>query len=223
MGFQAFNGTSCLAFPENSRSHNMMFFIGEIRKQNLINKEIIPYIDCVLQDSSVNRFNVVGEYNIQSMGKEKFSKKIKDISKKKGYKKRFKNEVTKLIHNEKKNTDFDIDEIIRFRLLENLESINIKSLLEDEKEIVIVLDNYKPHHNPQFKKFCELLKIKLIYLPAYTPQYNPIEQVWKSIKRIIYDPTISTIDELIRIFKEEYFKIIYNKSFYKKWMEKFLL
>ena len=85
--------------------------------------------------------------------------------------------------------------------------------MDSEKEIVIILDNYKPHHNTQFKKFCELLKIKLIYLPAYTPQYNPIEQVWKSIKRLIYDPTIKDKNELIIIFTEEYYKIIYNKTF----------
>lgn len=40
------------------------------------------------------------------------------------------------------------------------------------------------------KKFCELLNIKLLYLPAYTPKYNPIKQVWKSIKRIIYNPSL---------------------------------
>ena len=55
--------------------------------------------------------------------------------------------------------------------------MNITDLLENEKEIAIILDNYRPHHNTEFKMFCELLKIKLIYLPAYTPQYNPIEQV----------------------------------------------
>ena len=37
--------------------------------------------------------------------------------------------------------------------------MNIGGLMDSEKEIVIILDNYKPHHNTQFKKFCELLKI----------------------------------------------------------------
>ena len=62
----------------------------------------------------------------------------------------------------------------------------------------------------------------LLYLPVYTPQYNPIEQVWKSIKRIIYDSTISDYNELIKIFEEEYYKIIYKPSFVEKWIEKFL-
>ena len=127
-----------------------------------------------------------------------------------------------MIFKEHKDDEFIIDALIRKELLDNLESMNIGGLMDSEKEIVIILDNYKPHHNTQFKKFCELLKIKLIYLPAYMPQYNPIEQVWKSIKRLIYDPTIKDKNELIIIFTEEYYKIIYNKTFYEKWMEKFL-
>ena len=56
----------------------------------------------------------------------------------------------------------------------------------------------------------------------FTEKYMTIEQVWKSIKRLIYDPTIKDKNELIIIFTEEFYKIIYNKSFYEKWMEKFL-
>ena len=222
MGFQAINGESYVSFPENSRSHNMMFFIAEIRIRNLSNKNIIPFIECAINDTSVKRETMIGKYNIQSMGEKLLSDKIKKFGETKGYKKRFANAVNKLLCTEHKNDDFAIDELIRFELLDNLESMNIENLLMDEKEIVIILDNYKPHHNPQFRKFCELLKIKLIYLPAYTPQYNPIEQVWKSIKRIIYDPTITKREELIKIFKEEYYRIIYNNSFFEKWIEKFL-
>ena len=222
MGFQAINGESYVAFPENSRSHNMMLFVAEIRKRNLSNKEIIPFIDCAINDYSVKRENMVGKFNIQSMGENSFSEKIEKYGKTKGYKKTFAKAVNNLIYKENKNDEFAIDALIRFELLNNLESMNIGGLLENEKEIVIILDNYKPHHNTQFKKFCELLKIKLIYLPAYTPWYNPIEQVWKSIKRIIYDPTITERNKLISIFKEEYYRIIYNESFYKKWEEKFL-
>ena len=200
MGFQAINGKSYISFPENSRSHNMMLFVAELRMRNLANNEIIPYINCAINDYSVKRENMIRKFNIEKMEDSLLSDKLKYFGKTKGYKKTFTNAMNKFIYKEDKKDEFTIDALIRFELL----------------------DNYKPHHNKQFKKFCELLKIKLIYLPAYTPQYNPIEQVWKSIKRIIYDPTISNREELISIFKEEYYKIIYNESFYKKWVEKFL-
>lgn len=222
MGFQAINGESYISFPENSRTHNMMLFVAELRMKNLSNKDILPYIQFAINDYSVNRENMARKFNIQSMGEKEFSEKIKKYGKTQGYKKTFTKSVTNLIYKERKKDEFSIDELMKFALLDNIENMNIKSLLEDEKEIVIILDNYRPHHNSEFQKFCKLLKIKLIYLPPYTPQYNPIEQVWKSIKRIIYDPTITDRDKLISIFKNEYYKIIYNKSFYEKWMEKFL-
>ena len=222
MGFQAINGESFIFFPENSRSHNMILFVAEIRKRNLSNKDIIPYIDCAINDSSVKRETIVGKFNIQSISEKPLSEKIQRFGDTKGYKKNFRKAVEKLIFKEHKDDEFAIDALIRLELLNNHESMNIGGSIEAEKEIVIILDNYKPHHNTEFKKFCELLKIKLIYLPSYTPQYNPIEQVWKSIKRLIYDPTISNREELIAIFEEEYYRIIYKKSFYEKWMEKFL-
>ena len=35
--------------------------------------------------------------------------------------------------------------------------MNIADLLENKKkEIAIILDNYRPHHNTEFKMFCEM-------------------------------------------------------------------
>ena len=222
MGFQAINGESHIAFPENSRSHNMMIYVAEIRMKNLSNKDLLPYLNFIINDSSVKRKTNISEFNINLMGEEEFSEKIKFIGENKGYKKTFAKDVNNLLYNENKKYEFKIDALIQSSLLDNLTNINIGHLMENEKEIVIILDNYRPHHNKNFKKFCELLKITLLYLPPYTPQYNPIEQVWKSIKRIIYDPTISDREQLIKIFKEEYYRIIYNPSLVEKWIDKFL-
>ena len=222
MGFQAINGVSHVSFPENSKSHNMMIFIAEIRMKNLSNKELLPYLKFVINNSSVQIKTNIAKFNIKLMGEKSFSDKIKSFGENKGYKKTFTKSVNNLLYRENKKYEFNIDALIQSALLDNLEILNIEHLMEKEREIVLILDNYKPHHNKNFKKFCELLKIKLIYLPPYTPQYNPIEQVWKSIKRIIYDPTISDRDELIKIFREEYYRIIYNSSLVEKWIDKFL-
>ena len=222
MGFQAINGVLHLSFPENSRSHNMMIFVAEIRMKNLSNKDLLLPLNFVINDSSVKRETNVAKFNINLMGEKAFSEKITSFGENKGYKKTFTKAVNNLLYRENKKYEFEIDALIQSALLDNLENINIGHLMENEREIVIILDNYKPHHNKNFKKFCKLLKIKLIYLPAYTPQYNPIEQVWKSIKRIIYDPTITEYEKLIKIFEEEYYRIIYNPSFVEKWIDKFL-
>ena len=54
----------------------MMLFVAEIRKRNLSNKDIIPYIDCAINDYSVKRETIIGKFNIQSMGENLLTEKI---------------------------------------------------------------------------------------------------------------------------------------------------
>ena len=121
-------------------------------------------------------------------------------------------------NDKKKMQDYKIQ-----KMVDNLEKINLKSLINKEKPIVIVLDNYTPHRNTIFKKACNLLNIILVSLPPYSPQLNPIEQLWKSIKRITYTTFVETIEELIKLFKKEYYRIVDNESFFNKWVSKYIL
>jgi len=47
----------------------------------------------------------------------------------------------------------------------------------------LVLDNAAAHHNNFVKQLAAKLKIELMFLPAYTPELNPIEALWGIIKR----------------------------------------
>ena len=55
-------------------------------------------------------------------------------------------------------------------------------LFKLEKRIVIVLDNAKIHKAKLAKKVAKMLNIKLVFLPKYSSNINPIERVWYSIK-----------------------------------------
>ena len=52
----------------------------------------------------------------------------------------------------------------------------IEDILNDEKLILMVLDNAKIHHTNDIKIACEIL----MYLPEYSPDLNPIEDLWKN-------------------------------------------
>ena len=84
MGFQAINGESYISFPENSKSHNMMLFVAELRMKNLTNNEIIPDINCAINDYSIKRENMIGKFNIEKMGDNLLSDKLKYFGKTKG-------------------------------------------------------------------------------------------------------------------------------------------
>ena len=85
-----------------------MMFLAEIRKQNLSNKDIIPYINCVINDYSVKRETIIGKFNIQSLGDEYISNKIRKFGETKGYKKTFIKSVNNLIYKENKEDGYTI-------------------------------------------------------------------------------------------------------------------
>lgn len=68
-----------------------------------------------------------------------------------------------------------------------LETIEKKYPLASE--ILIILDNAKYHYSKAVKEFLEKSKkIRLIYLPAYSPELNLIERLWKFFKKkVLYN------------------------------------
>jgi transposase len=55
----------------------------------------------------------------------------------------------------------------------------VRNSYPQKKKIHIILDNSSYHRSDIVKKFCENNKIKLHFLPTYSPNLNPIERLWK--------------------------------------------
>jgi len=49
--------------------------------------------------------------------------------------------------------------------------------------IMIILDNFRSHHAKLTTETAKKLNIDLIFIPPYSPHLNPIEYIWKTIKR----------------------------------------
>ena len=67
------------------------------------------------------------------------------------------------------------------------ESVNgeiYAKFINDNKNLfynkTILHDNVRFHHSKIFKNYCNLNNIKLKYIPAYTPEFNPIELFFSS-------------------------------------------
>jgi transposase len=62
---------------------------------------------------------------------------------------------------------------------DNIDGIKYTQFIEENKDIfigkTIIQDNVRFHHSRVLKEFCNSSNIGLHYIPAYTPDANPIE------------------------------------------------
>ena len=124
---------------------------------------------------------------------------------------KIKNKANKL--NPEKHTNIEnIQKEILFKLLNKDSIINNA---EKEKRIVVILDNYSVHRAKLVIEACKILNIKLIYLPVHSPHLNPIEQVWKSIKKYMGNYLVDTLEYMGELFEKEFYRIVNNVSYMK--------
>ncbi len=61
--------------------------------------------------------------------------------------------------------------------------LKVVRLENPSRTIVLILDNARIHYAKLTMAVCEKLDIRLVYLPPYSPDLNPIEYVWKDGKK----------------------------------------
>lgn len=54
-----------------------------------------------------------------------------------------------------------------------------------EPKSVLVMDNATIHHSPRVRELCEAAGVVLVYLPPYSPDFNPIELFFAVLKSYI--------------------------------------
>jgi transposase len=68
----------------------------------------------------------------------------------------------------------------------------IKATNVEYQAIVVIWDNYLSHKSAKVKAAAVKLGIYLVYLPPYSPDLNPEEYLWKSMKRELSKDFIKT-------------------------------
>ncbi len=58
-------------------------------------------------------------------------------------------------------------------------------LPETQNGDVIIMDNASFHNKKRLRKLAAIYKVNVIFLPPYSPDYNPIEKVWANLKRFL--------------------------------------
>lgn len=90
------------------------------------------------------------------------------------------------------------------------------------KRIVLILDNFSSHRSQMVREYACRKNIQLVYLPPYSPDLNPIEQIWRAIRRFISTIFIHDLTHLKSVICEEFFDRVMKNSYIKGWAKKFL-
>lgn len=106
------------------------------------------------------------------------------------------------------------------KVCEFLEQVKARN---SNKDIIIILDNFKSHHANLVTAKANSLNILLIYLPPYSPDLDPIEFIWREIKRAISVTVIKSEEHLKELIYSEFDKNSRSLSYAKSWIEKFLV
>jgi len=67
---------------------------------------------------------------------------------------------------------------------------------------VVVMDNVRFHHCDAVKARFKAAKIRLIYLPPYHPELNPIEEAWSCVKGTLRSLRARTIPDYLKALQQ---------------------
>jgi len=83
---------------------------------------------------------------------------------------------------------------------------------------VVVMDNLKIHKSEQVQQMIRDTGARPLYLPKYSPDFNPIEMMWSVLKtfiRLFIPQSLLAIQQVLRLFL-----LLLDKSFFKNWFAK---
>jgi transposase len=82
---------------------------------------------------------------------------------------------------------------------------------------IVILDNLSAHKSQHVRELIESIGAELCYLPAYSPDLNPIEKMWSKIKSILRTLKAKTQEALINAIAKALEKVTASDA--KGWFE----
>jgi transposase len=67
---------------------------------------------------------------------------------------------------------------------------------------VVILDNLSAHKPARVRELIESRGCELVYLPAYSPDFNPIEEAFAKVKGMVRQAAARTKDALVDVLGE---------------------
>lgn len=78
---------------------------------------------------------------------------------------------------------------------------------------IVVMDNLQAHKNEETLALLASAGAQALFLPAYSPNFNPIEKMWSKIKQVLRSLEARTHDTLIEAIAKAFSKVSANDCF----------
>ena len=221
-----FQGINCNSYMEENTKNNAYTFLKTLcnfRALNTNNKQVIKQIKQAITNPNLKIENIQSILHQNQLSTKDLINKINDELYNENSKQKSIEKIQKICKKEDIHNTRKIANLQREIIVNNLQNTEIKDLLSKEKPIYLILDNAKIHHAKIIEKVCDILNLKLIFLEPYCPDLNPIEDVWRTIKRKIYNSNYKTLNELIDKFKRLFYEIVDNTTFYENWLSEYFM
>lgn len=88
--------------------------------------------------------------------------------------------------------------------------------------ILLICDNFSSHFAAEVDDAAAEYSITRVRLPTYSPHLNPIEQLWKSLKRDLSPLSAESGEEFREFIRESFQKFSKRLSFAAAWIDRFL-
>lgn len=69
---------------------------------------------------------------------------------------------------------------------------------------IVVADNLGAHKNQEARKLIEAAGAAIVFLPPYSPDFNPIEKMWSKIKHSLRSSVARTYGSLLQAMKRAF-------------------
>jgi transposase len=112
--------------------------------------------------------------------------------------------------------------------MDNSRKESVCSFLEDVRKsnpkakIMLILDNFPSHKACVTRQKADELGISLTFLPPHSPDLNPIEQLWRCLKREVSMAFYRSESEFLLIIQKAFSQLSRRISFATNWFQKFL-
>ena len=94
--------------------------------------------------------------------------------------------------------------------------------VKKKRFLILYLDNYSVNHSIYIEQVAEILNINLIFLPTYSSDLNPIEDVWRIIKKYVSNKFIKSGKNIVNLYISKFYEEVKNSSLYKNWLKEFM-